>query len=486
MSEFSQYCKQLLLESGSNVYRFSNTYHLDHTTLQRMITGKRLPSQEFVEKFCSHLRMTPQEKDLLWELFEMEQVGKSRYENRVFIRQMLEYIGNLQQRTTLIPFNVSAASLTPNTSSICTTNPMDTCSQMTKVIMRENYSSSPLFYTNIPVTCSHFMTELKRTVGTHIPEARIVHFLILHKNPDTYTDSNYNLGILKEILPLALLDDTGYSAHYCYSSSLHQAATASLIYPYYLITSTQVMLLSCDHTRAVIYTDHEIVKHYTAEFQHLLSMASPLVSKSFSLDQIMESYETQCRSHSKIRFTFDCFPCLARSFDLDMLQAHLRPAITFPDNQLLILKNLADFLDKSGNLIAFLPINGLRHFYETGELCDKYNDILFPLTPEERKEVLERLICLCENGEYNLYLLPDHYLPNLPQLNIEVYDNSRLFMFPMSSQNVFSFFWMEESSIYDAFFDYFNSLKNRKDIIHPNEVPSIITELLCTAPNTLS
>lgn len=478
MSEFSQHCKQLLLESGSNVYRFSNTYHLDHTTLQRMITGKRLPSQEFVEKFCSHLRMTPQEKYLLWELFEMERIGKTKYENRIFIRKMLEYIGDLQQRIAPVPLTLAGQSLAQSKSPICTTNPMDTSTQMTKVIMRENISSSsPLFYTNIPVTCSHFMNELKRTVGTQTPGAHIVHFLILHKNPDTYADSNYNLSILKEILPLALHDDTGYSAYYCYSASVSQGA-ASLIYPYYLITSTQVMLLSSDYTKAIIYTEPEIVKQYTTEFQRLLQLAKPLVRKSTSIESILDAYGQQQPFQNKIYFTFDCFPCMTRCFDLDMLQTRLRPGITISEDKILILKKLAVSLEKSEDLTGFLPVNGLRHFYETGILCDKYNDILFPLTLEQRRQVLERMARLCENGEYKLYLMPESYLPNLPQLNIEIHDNSKLFMFPMSSQNDFSFFWMDESSIYDAFYDYFESLTERRDIIQPNQVPAAIASLL--------
>ena len=50
MSKFSEKCKELLIENGYNVYRLSQAASLERTTLQRMVTGKRLPGPEFVEQ----------------------------------------------------------------------------------------------------------------------------------------------------------------------------------------------------------------------------------------------------------------------------------------------------------------------------------------------------------------------------------------------------------------------------------------------------
>jgi hypothetical protein len=37
MSEFSEYCRHLLANSGSNVYQIANHSSLDRTSIQRMI-----------------------------------------------------------------------------------------------------------------------------------------------------------------------------------------------------------------------------------------------------------------------------------------------------------------------------------------------------------------------------------------------------------------------------------------------------------------
>lgn len=62
MSNFRIKCKELLQENDINVYRLSNASSLERTSLQRMITGKRLPTIEFVKNFCRVLRVSKPER----------------------------------------------------------------------------------------------------------------------------------------------------------------------------------------------------------------------------------------------------------------------------------------------------------------------------------------------------------------------------------------------------------------------------------------
>lgn len=62
MSRFSEQCKELIRENGTNVYRMSKEFSLEVTALQRMVTGKRLPYIDFVKKFCECLRIPETEK----------------------------------------------------------------------------------------------------------------------------------------------------------------------------------------------------------------------------------------------------------------------------------------------------------------------------------------------------------------------------------------------------------------------------------------
>ena len=64
MSDFSNKCREYLKDTGENVYQLSASSGLDRTSLQRMITGKRLPGIDFVRQFCDSLRINPSHKTL--------------------------------------------------------------------------------------------------------------------------------------------------------------------------------------------------------------------------------------------------------------------------------------------------------------------------------------------------------------------------------------------------------------------------------------
>ncbi len=100
MSEFSERCRQLLINSGSNVYQMAKHSSLDKTSIQRMVTGKRLPSLDFVKEFCSYLRISPIEKKELLELYEIEKVGKSEYMSRCYIKSLIENLSFLDEDDT--------------------------------------------------------------------------------------------------------------------------------------------------------------------------------------------------------------------------------------------------------------------------------------------------------------------------------------------------------------------------------------------------
>lgn len=106
MSKFSEKCKQLLSENGSNVYRISKSASLERTALQRMVTGKRLPSQDIVKSFCQALRISFSEEQELMELYKMELIGLSAYKNQKCIFRLFEHLTELEKMNAQASRNV--------------------------------------------------------------------------------------------------------------------------------------------------------------------------------------------------------------------------------------------------------------------------------------------------------------------------------------------------------------------------------------------
>lgn len=115
MSKFSEKCKEIMAENGTNVYRLSNTSSLERTTLQRMVTGKRLPHIEFVKQFCRELRIPISTEKELMELYKIETVGEQTYQNRKCIENLLRVLEHPDPKPEEITVVHQLVSTTPPT-----------------------------------------------------------------------------------------------------------------------------------------------------------------------------------------------------------------------------------------------------------------------------------------------------------------------------------------------------------------------------------
>lgn len=96
MSDFSCKCREYLKLTGETVYQLAASSGLDRTSLQRMITGKRLPGTDFVRQFCDSIRINPSQRQELMELYKIEKIGKEVYYNRKYIEELLRVISSQQ------------------------------------------------------------------------------------------------------------------------------------------------------------------------------------------------------------------------------------------------------------------------------------------------------------------------------------------------------------------------------------------------------
>lgn len=106
MSKFSDKCKELLTESGYNIYRLSQTASLERTTLQRMVTGKRLPGQQFVENFCRALRISLLQEKEVMELYKIECMGETAYLNQKTIMELFQNLSEFEKKSYEIHRNI--------------------------------------------------------------------------------------------------------------------------------------------------------------------------------------------------------------------------------------------------------------------------------------------------------------------------------------------------------------------------------------------
>ena len=270
MSQFSDACKALIKNKNTTVYRMSKEFDLDWTTLQRMVSGKRLPNQGFVQRFCDSLQLTESESREILEYYKMEQLGRNTYFNRRHIRQFCQYLCSLEQGQSERWDAAADAEMLCHSMSPAAEDAL--CR-----LLEENFTSADpsSLYTNLPAENSslfHHLYHLCQRYERTLPITHLFSFLI-----DSY-HSLANLSALMHVLPITYASGLSYYSYYVYTRA-DKSELCSLLFPYYLISDAGVLLFSSDFSCTALLKEKAAIRQYQEGFLRILKQAHPLIQK---------------------------------------------------------------------------------------------------------------------------------------------------------------------------------------------------------------
>lgn len=470
MSKFSDKCKLIMQENGTNVYRLSNSSSLERTTLQRMVTGKRLPGIDFVKQFCKELRMSAAEEQQLMELYHIEQIGEDVYQNRMIIRNLLRYLANLEQNFALT--DLEEAPL-PGSAYPLTVHPgisYNTELVLFDIIEKAFQSDSPSYiYTNLPAVYGIFFHQL-RILCQRYPQNQvsIEHLVAFQINASR---SAHNLSILYHVLPPALSDKVRYFPWYHYSKVQGTDYLQSM-FPYYIITQEAVLEISGDFKTHLLHTDGAKNSIYTREFERIRGISRPLLDQYTSPEDALTQYLSNIPP-LVFSYVFEAQPCLQ-----DM--------ITDADVNLLLEQNslflrLKDALEQQLSSFASREIHGvftrsgLDDFCQNGTLKGQIGAFLPPFLSAQRRQLLQNL--LDRPALHHRYMLSDDIV--LPaHMNFEIYESKQINMIKIDDNLNISFFVITESSICDAFWEFASSFFGSDEMLSEENTNQYIKKKL--------
>lgn len=467
MSRFSEKCKQILEENGTNVYRLANNTGLERTTLQRMITGKRLPHMEFVKQFCKELRFCGEEEKQLMELYQMERIGEGTYRNRQMIHSILNH---LEEEPLGLQVYTEMEEERPLEQTTALEERGAVWMQVVQVLrraFREREASN--IYTNFPADSPEFFQVLKM-LQRSCPQtgARVCHIICFQTNSrETLT----NLKALYHMVPFVLSEYMGYASFYCYSR-ISAGDVEQMMFPYYIVTRQQVLVISGDMKRAILHTEPQIVQCYQKEAEKLLIHAKSLLHTAQKAEDAWEEY-SRIVQESAVTGVFSPQPCfryfLPRELFLEYVErcpARIREAA----------EKLTDWWENNREIqpLEYYTEEGLRDFMETGKFQAQAASYLPPLSLGERVGVLERFL---SEGDKKGYLLREKVrLPG--NVTLELHGRKHVLFIKTDEDGRFFFLDIVESSICEAFEDFAASIVEMEEVCTPKEQRKFVEALL--------
>lgn len=466
MSEFSERCKQLLTESGSNVYQIAKRSSLDRTTIQRMITGKRLPSQDFVKDFCTYLRISPIEKSELLELYKMEKIGKSTYMNCWYIKNLIESLASVEHIYPFAwkeTFPFQALFRYPPQNMLHSKNQnmhFQVKEKILSIIEQELQSNEqPEFLLNLPPNHMFLFYSLQQTLQNAPEKTCIKHLITLNQGMQNSAHSLKNLETLSYILPVAKILDGKYHPHYIYST-LTSNDEQLLIMPYCIITPHYLLTISSDFESVSILDNEQMLELYRSEFMRIFSMTEPLINYTESPQKILSHLCQTYTDFGKPSHSFEFHPCFFFMGSVPTLPETLTKTLPNISELTPSFQEMFKPLENSDIVTTnFFSEEGLKIFSSTGKCFGQYNNIEEGFSPEDRKRMLNRY---CQNNlknDFHGYMIkPDFKIPTY--ISIELHNSHCLHLFSLEENFKCSFVEIRESSICETFYEFFEALPN--------------------------
>lgn len=470
MSKFSEKLKLLVEESGINVYQLAKNAELDRTTIQRAMTGERLPGLNFVEKLSDYLRLSYTERTELFDFYSISKIGEKVYEGRKYIKEMIECIA------TIHAFEGNRSNGHKNVSligNINNDNSVFTGQYIVNNIIREVLenevlnNSSPEISVSAPFSYSFLFDLLHQLYLGVNGKITIKNIIRLIKNPHASQNSNYNLEILSHVMPFAFSAGNGYQPYYYYEN-FDVYNDIALFMPYYIITSKYLITISADFNTAILYNKESILNTYKENFKIAITKSKPLIAQHFSCNDMLLAYLESNKNSGVISHVIEPQPCFAWYYTDDLIRCHLKQEL---ENRDMLLDLLYDLYGKYRNNkvkpMSIFSIEGLNSFAVTGILSDLPTQFAIPFTIEERIMLLNKLRNDIAKTDYQVYAAnPSKFI--IPLCSIQLYNTNGLDFFSSNNNGAICSSYFEEKSIADAFYDFFESLPD-SDLVYDKE-----------------
>ncbi|MDO4555872.1 MAG: hypothetical protein Q4B70_12090, partial [Lachnospiraceae bacterium] len=324
MPRFNERIRELIEESGYTVYQIAKGAGIGRTSIHKMMAGTLVPSHKFMDRFYQYMRLLPAEKQELEQLYIIEKDGKGRYENRIFIKKMLERIAGYYE---LIRDHTDHRQQNDFLIQDKGYQGIKTMELIYKTLKEELDSEGTLkLDMNIPFGNSGLYDLIYWICKEYGKDMDIRQLVILNQNPEKAGDANYNLKILHKVLPMAFASGSRYQVRRCYSRCSEKDYYA-FFWPYYMITKHAVIMISADGNSVCLAKEEELVSQYQNAFETAYDGSDLLLEQYHDPFMALRNYMSNYETYGMPDFVLENKPCLSHMYSRDILNTLLGPRL---------------------------------------------------------------------------------------------------------------------------------------------------------------
>ena len=453
MSQFSQYLKTLVEESGIPHATLARMAGINRSNLLNILSGSRKPSRKDVECLLPYLRASGAQQAELMELLEGVLLGQDVAERRACVRAMLERLDQSFQATP-VPRQVWPVRVEKPKGTELLSGDAAILNHLASLLSEGNRLGGTLtIFPGFPK--DWLQRSLSILCGLDGERLKIVQLVEFWKAPQAEAAAA-NLKALSEALPMLLSSRFDYELWYTYAARV-ELPHAGVLFPYCLVLPQAVFLLHRDGQQAMILREGEMLRCWQEGAKAMLAGAKPLFNQNFDTLSILNYYnEVDTETHRAGFLEFQ--PCLVPYADAEILERLILPQVPDRENLIRAILTYGQLLRQQDYTGLFYE-GGLRLFAETGFIYDLPQNGSIPAPPDIRRVVLERLYQDCaESGRVLRIAKPQRlHLPQDVVIAVREYVGTH-FTLPLETSGEYCNVQVAESTITEAFLDFLTAM----------------------------
>ncbi|WKY43045.1 helix-turn-helix transcriptional regulator [Eubacteriaceae bacterium ES2] len=461
--------EELMIESGETVQSLAEMMDVDRTTLQKIKTGKRLPTREILNRLIAVLRLSKAEENELVKLFDIEKNGARKYKTRMMVKELLEMISELTEYKMPVQKQVDTKSLD------CS----DGDNQGNEKIVKGRENVIALMHQVIDREI-YFQEEPQISMLTSNRQDYLYHYIfqemmgnkkklrlqdVIAFDKESYED-DMALSSLKFLMGISLLENVSYDSNYLTVEN-GQNSSGTKNNAYFILTAKEVLVISKDLKIGVRYRNQERIDYYSMQFRMLSNQSEQFIIENDNPLFLYTEFDTEY----KPLMVLEPIPCFANYFTAQFVENKIRKDFPFyPALLPFAIKFYGNLRENAKNMKNVFSYKYLEQFMEIGELYLP-EVVTDRVTPPERLALLKLVRQDLASGKHPIYMIRDDaiFMNDSFECSDAKASIQIIFHYRIRGHQIFKSISLRKTTIQEAFKDFFDHLPDSDLVLSEQE-----------------
>lgn len=467
---------KILNENNISMYSLAKSTGISRSNLHMMLHCKRKLQSKYFYSIVDNLPLSLEKKNILIDRFQSINLGDTRYNANKDIMMMLKNLSDYTYYKANLKFkkpDFSPIKLTRNNALF---RGIAIQSMISQLFIEEMSCGEGKAYVYIPGISENINSYIDSVLQQYDTDISII-FMIDFLNNGSNENQNYNLKVLRNILPVMLSNPGNYSFFYTYTNSIITSDYMTP-FPYFIALTKKVIWINSDFSEIMVTNDKELTKNIINTCQGKLKHYKTLANINSSEEEIL-SFVINGPMDEFSHYCIEYDPCLSMFFNKELVDAVLSDDVPMREHLLSGLYKRLEQLQNLKNTIQIFNKDSLMEFARTGLIKEYPDGYQRPLTKKERVFILNELLKASESEKHIFRAINPVNLNISDCLSLIVIDENTIQFNVWNDKKIpLRYITINEQSICQYFVEFITDLINTNYLYSKEETISFIRDAI--------